>query len=214
MYLQTGTLHYVNMTSAERITLRRILQLRLGGNALALTKQCLNTNRNEGLNRGLSASLPKNVNFSRNVKGRACAAIDRLNYRAGDSLLRKLETSKGPIKKGGRGAKAVRQMQLVKTYNRIYRSKSSVRRRLRYNMWKRLCAARESKRRRQAISDTIKDAQKKQYSKGQLDETFKKCTATTALKRKWKKPVTHSSSDQPYFLHDRSTDDHTYICRM
>ena len=70
MYVQTGTLHYLNMTSADRITLRKILQLRLEGNALALTKLCLNTK-------------PKNVNFSRNVKGRACAAIDRLNYGAG-----------------------------------------------------------------------------------------------------------------------------------
>ena len=70
MYLQICTLHYLNMTSADRITLRRILQLRLGGNALALTKLCLNTNRNEGLNRGLSASLPKNVNFSRNLTSR------------------------------------------------------------------------------------------------------------------------------------------------
>ena len=107
MYLQTGTLHYLNMTSADRITLRRILQLRLGGNALALTKLYLNTNRNEGLNRGLSASLPKNVNFSRNVKGRACAATDRLNYGVGDSLLRKLETSKAPISKGGRAANLI-----------------------------------------------------------------------------------------------------------
>ena len=103
------------MTSADRITLRRILQLRIGGNALALTKLCLNTNRNEGLNRRLSASLPKYLNFSRNVKGRACAAIDRLNYGAGDPLLRKLERSKAPISKGGRVAKAVRQMQLVTT---------------------------------------------------------------------------------------------------
>ena len=173
IYLQTGTLHYHNMTSADRITLSRILQLRLGGNAQPLTKLCLNTNRNEGLNRRLSASLPKNVNFSRNVKGCACAAIDRLNYGAGDSLLRKLERSKAPITKGGKVAKAVRQMHLVTTYNRIYRSKSSVRRRLRYNMWKRFSAARASKRRRQASSDTIKDAQKKKYRKGQLDETLK-----------------------------------------
>ena len=74
---------------------------KIRGNALALTKLCLNTNRNDGLNRGLSASLPKNVNFSRNVKGCACAAIDRLNYGAGDSLLWKLETSKASISKGG-----------------------------------------------------------------------------------------------------------------
>ena len=41
------------------------------------------------------------MNFSRNVKGCACAAIDRLNYGEGDSLLWKLETSKGSISKGG-----------------------------------------------------------------------------------------------------------------
>ena len=83
-------------------------------------------------------------------------------------------------------------------------------------MWKRFSAARSSKMHRQATSDTKKDAQKKQYRKGQLDETLKqtKCTATTAVKRKQKKSVTHSSSDHPYFLHDRSTDDHTYIYRM
>ena len=64
-------------------------------------------------------------------------------------------------------------------------------------MWKRFSAARASKMHRQATSDTKKDAQKKQYRKGQLDETLKqkKCTATTAVKRKRKKPVTHSSSD-------------------
>ena len=71
-------------------------------------------------------------------------------------------------------AKAVRQMQLVTTHNRIYRSKSSVQRRLRYNMWKRFSAAHASKMHRQATSDTKKDAQKKQYRKGQLDETLKK----------------------------------------
>ena len=83
-------------------------------------------------------------------------------------------------------------------------------------MWKRFSAARASKMHRQATSDTKKDAQKKQYRKGQLDETLKqkKCTVTTAVKRKRKKPVTHSSSDHPYFLRDRSTDDYTYICHM
>ena len=40
-------------------------------------------------------------------------------------------------------------------------------------MWKRFSAARASKRRRQATSDTIKNGQKKKYRKGQLDETLK-----------------------------------------
>ena len=51
-----------------------------------MTKLCLNTNRNEGLNRSLSASLSKNVNFLRNVTGMACAATDRLNCGNGVGL--------------------------------------------------------------------------------------------------------------------------------
>ena len=73
MYLQTGTLNYLKVTYADRITLRKLLQLRLGVNVLPLTKLCLNANRNEGLKRGLSASLQKkmrtSVEMSRDMPG-------------------------------------------------------------------------------------------------------------------------------------------------
>ena len=48
-----------------------------------------------------SASLPKNVNFSRNAQGRVCSVIDRIKYGAGNSMVRKLENVKYPITKGG-----------------------------------------------------------------------------------------------------------------
>ena len=67
MYLQTGQIHYLNMTDEDRVTLRNLIDTRLGAQALAMTKLCLNTNHNESLNRGLSATVPKNVNFSRTV---------------------------------------------------------------------------------------------------------------------------------------------------
>ena len=112
MYLQPGRISHVNMTDRDRATLRNLINTRLGVRALEITKLCMNTNRNEGLNRSLSASLPKNVNFSCNVKGRACEATDRLNYGTGASLLRKLERNRAPITGGGRVARVARQLQL------------------------------------------------------------------------------------------------------
>ena len=130
MYLQTGQIHYLNMTDEDRVTLRNLIDTRLGAQALAMTKLCLNTNRNESLNRSLSATLPKNVNFSRTVTGRACAAIDRLNYGAGASILRKLESNMAPISKGGRVARTTRQIQHEALYHRTYMRRRSVRMRL------------------------------------------------------------------------------------
>ena len=57
------------------------------------TKLNLNTNKNEAANRGLSASLPKNVTLSRNCTAQAYTAMYRMNYGIGASLLRKLEQS-------------------------------------------------------------------------------------------------------------------------
>ena len=60
-----------------REKLRALLNIRLGVDALEKTKLNLNTNKNEAANRGLSASLPKNVKFSRNCTARSYAAVHR-----------------------------------------------------------------------------------------------------------------------------------------
>ena len=176
MYLQTGRIHHLNMTDADRVTLRKLIEMRLGIQALAITKLCLNTNRNEALNRSLSSTLPKNVNFSRNVTGRACAAIDRLNYGAGTSTLRKLELNNAPItiSKGGSVARATRQIQREALYHRTYMYRRSVVRRLLYNKRKRFDAIRAARRRREATAQTRADARKRGYRKGQLDQQVKK----------------------------------------
>lgn len=88
-------LKHLNVTEHDWQLLRDILKLRLGPDALHLTKTNLNTNKNEGSNRGLSASLPKNVNFSRNAPARACSVVHRLNNGAAKSLLLKLQAEWG-----------------------------------------------------------------------------------------------------------------------
>ena len=44
---------------------------------------------------------PKNVKFTRNAHGRVSSVIDRINYGAGNSMLRKLENVHCPITRGG-----------------------------------------------------------------------------------------------------------------
>ena len=170
VHLHSGRISHLNMTDTDRATLRNLINIRLGVRALEMTKLCMNTNRNEGLNRSLSASLPKNVNFSRNVTGRACAAIDRLNYGTGASLLRKLESNRAPITRGGRVARVAAQIQREALYHRMYMHRRAVRRRLLVNKRKRFDAVRAAKRQREASAQTRVAAQKAVYRKGQLDQ--------------------------------------------
>jgi len=213
VHLQSGRIAHLNMTDADRATLRNLIDIRLGVRALQMTKLCMNTNRNEGLNRSLSASLPKNVKFARNVTGRACAAIDRLNYGTGASLLRKLECNRAPITRGGRVARVAAQIQREALYHRMYMHRRAVRRRLLVNKRKRFDAVRAAKRQREASAQTRADSQKRVYRKGQLDQkmTTKNTNKVKVKKTKVKVKVNSSTVvEHPYCLRDRSIDDHTY----
>ena len=94
------------MTDGDRSTLQGLIEMHLGNIALQMTRRRLTTNPNESANRAFSASLPKNIKFSRNALGRVCSVIDRLNYGAGESMLWKLEN---PITKGGKMSRSVRR---------------------------------------------------------------------------------------------------------
>ena len=92
------------MTDEDRATLKGLIEMRLGNSALQMTRHRLTTDKNESINRSFSASLPKNVKFSRNAHGRVSSVIDRINYGAGNSMLRKLENVHCPITRGGQVA--------------------------------------------------------------------------------------------------------------
>ena len=99
-HLKASGMRRLNMTDDDRLTLQGLIEMRLGNAALQMTQQRLTTDKNESINISFSASLPKNANFSRNAQGRVCSVIDRINYGAGHSMLRKLENIQCPIKKG------------------------------------------------------------------------------------------------------------------
>lgn len=133
LYLSRCGLTGLTVTLADRAILKALLQLRLGVESLRMTRLNLNTNKNEAVNRGLSASLPKNVNFSRNCIARASSAIHRLNHGAGASLIKKLEAVGSPISKGGHVARAVKHMQTASQYHLSYTKKSSTKVLKKYN---------------------------------------------------------------------------------
>ena len=159
-YLWNSGMRGLNMTEQDRATLRALLNVRLGVEALRLTKLHLDTNKNEAVNRALSVSLPKNVNYSRNVRARVSSTVHRLNYGAGDSLIKKLEKAGVPITRGRYVAGAMKQIQERSVYHLKYRRAKHVTQMKLYNRIRQMRAyltAKYTKRLRPG------------YKKGQLD---------------------------------------------
>lgn len=152
-----------NMSPSDRAQVKAVLEMKFGSHSIHLQKLNSNTNKNEAINRGISASLPKNVNFSRNVGGRSASSIHRLNYGPGDSLLLKLETAGCPVTRGGCVAKAIRGLQKQSEYAREYKRRRDVRRRKSINKAKAICEHFRAKHERK------KAGKKMGYRKHQLD---------------------------------------------
>lgn len=148
----------INMTGEDKVLLRALIEFTLGRESLKLTKFNSNTNKNEAVNRAISASLPKNVNFSRNAKGRVHSAVHRINHGAGTSMLRKLEAIGSPVSKGGFVARAIRQLQRSTRYYQEYQKRKEVRQRRVKIKSNQIHAYFRAKRQK-----------KDQYRKGQLD---------------------------------------------
>ena len=81
-HLKTCGLTRVNMTAGDQNTFQGLIEMRLGNIAIQMTRRRHTTNPNESANRAFTASLPKNIKFSRNALGRVCSGIYRLNYGA------------------------------------------------------------------------------------------------------------------------------------
>ena len=161
MYLKQHELTNLAMTQNDRELLKSVIAMKLSKEALPKLHLNTNTNKNEGLNRGMSASLSKNVIFSKNAEGMAYAAVDRMNYGLGDSLHRKLEAVGSPVSKGGRVSKALKGMQRDSTYHMDYVKRPYVKKKRIQRRAKQVTAHYEAK-------VELKDI----YKKSQLDRTY------------------------------------------
>lgn len=130
-YLNTGVLrrNMLNPSEGDRQLLRELMHIKLGEAALVLLDQNTNTCKNEAINRSLSASMPKNVNFSATGRGRMLATVDRINKGVGESLHYKLEVVGAPVAKGGAVAQSIRQLQREVDYKKEYAKRAQVKKR-------------------------------------------------------------------------------------
>lgn len=120
MELKSCGVTSIQMTGEDREVMRELLTFYLGCESLELMKLNSNTNKNEAVNRAISASLPKNNDFARNAKARALSAISRLNKGPGKALLESLEAVKSPVSMGGKVARGMQNLQLMANYHKDY----------------------------------------------------------------------------------------------
>ena len=123
-----------------------------------------NTQKCEAVNRGISSSLPKNVNFSRNATARVASAVHRMNNGLADSIHKKLEELGCPITKGGRAAATLKAMQREKEYIKRYKNTRKCKQRQLKSRFVRAKSYYQQKR---------DSSQKKHlYKRGQLDPSL------------------------------------------
>ncbi|CAC5377616.1 unnamed protein product [Mytilus coruscus] len=85
----------------------------LNGTVLEKTRLNINTNFVEGFNRSLRSSLPSNVNFKRNVTGRAHSAAHSVNFGPGESVLELCSALHCEVPVGGSAYIALKEIQKV-----------------------------------------------------------------------------------------------------
>lgn len=118
MFLSIHKLTSLCMTENDKHLLQEILKIKLSEASAEQMKLGTNTQKCEAVNRSISVSLPKNVNYSRNMEGRLASTVMRLNNGIADSTEKKLKTF--GMQLSARSKKALRQIQHEDEYQREY----------------------------------------------------------------------------------------------
>lgn len=99
------------MTEDDRQVLTDTLELKLSVAAIKEMPYNFNTNKCEAVNHAISASLPKNRNFSRNARARTCAAVLRVNNNMDVAVGKTLDAVGAPLHKKSVSASALKKMK-------------------------------------------------------------------------------------------------------
>ena len=124
MFLASNRLFNLNMNENDKQLLLEILKMKLSVAAVEQMKLYTDTQKCEAVNRALSISLPKNVNFSATMEGRASSAIHRINNDPGTSSIKKCESA--GIELSTRAKRALRSFDVEAEYSRDYATRSEV----------------------------------------------------------------------------------------
>ena len=90
VYLSTHEITYLQMDENDKGLLETLLEMRLSEEAIKKVSSGTSTQKCEAFNRSTSATIRKEVNFSKNFEGRVHSAAHRINNTLGESLKEKL----------------------------------------------------------------------------------------------------------------------------
>jgi hypothetical protein len=158
MFLGTNKISVLNMNESDEHLLQEILKMKLSVEMVDRMKLYTDTQKCEAANRSLSVSLPKNVNYSRNMIGRASSTIHRLNNGPGTSTMSKF--AKMGVELCTRVRRSLRQMDAESEYQKQYQKMPAVAKRKLIQHGGRISDLLEYRRKHDSNSD---------YQKGQLD---------------------------------------------
>lgn len=109
-------------------TFSEVLKMRLSCDAVHRLRFNTSTQKCEAVNKSISVSLPKNVNYTRNFEARVHSTIHRLNNKLGESLKAKVKHLGGELSR--RTLKSLHQMEKDNIYHRLYKKRPATRRRI------------------------------------------------------------------------------------
>jgi hypothetical protein len=158
MFLGTNKITVLNMDDSDKHLLQEILKMKLSVEMIDQMKLYTDTQKCEAANRSLSVSLPKNVNYSRNMAGRASSTIHRLNNGPGTSTMLKCADTGFDL--CPRVRRSLRQMDAESEYQKNYQKMPAVAKRHLKQHGGKISDLLEYKRTHETDSD---------YHKGQLD---------------------------------------------
>ena len=98
-------------TNDDLIKLKECIHYRLGHGVLGKTKYLLSTQKCEAVNKAISATVPRNLTFSRNHDGRTDAAIHTVNFGIGAAILTECEQAGVGLTHGTRVTRHLWKMQ-------------------------------------------------------------------------------------------------------
>ncbi|KAK7488176.1 hypothetical protein BaRGS_00020618 [Batillaria attramentaria] len=118
--LSVSGIHSLNVNSSDRCVMKTVLDMKLGERAVEKLFLKTDTQKNEAFNRSVRVSLPKNINFSRQVGPRLHTSALRINNGPGKAVEMKAAHLRTPVSSGTRSflARLQSQDQYQKAYNK------------------------------------------------------------------------------------------------
>ncbi|CAG2251503.1 CTRB [Mytilus edulis] len=110
-----------NKSENTAALLRECVKYRLGPTMLNRTCKNTNTQKAKATNRAIRATVPSNVTFTRNYKGRVHTAIHNVNNGPGESIVKLCKAAWVPIEPGSRAARGLKNIQQHNEKHKLYK---------------------------------------------------------------------------------------------